>query len=87
MMYQKPLSIQYVESDELHPIHRVDIHNCCSVFEAIQQAVRMDGPAVVLARTVKGKGVSFMEGVKEYHGRALTGAEMSCAMEELDNGV
>lgn len=42
-----------------------------------------DKPTIIIANTVKGKGVSFMEGVCEYHGRALTSEEMTCAIAEL----
>jgi len=60
-----------------------DGHDCRSVYEAVQQAVRMDGPAVVLARTVKGKGVSFMEGHYQWHGAHLSEANYQQAMKEL----
>ncbi len=51
--------------------------------EALREAVASDGPAVVVARTVIGKGVSFMEDLPEYHGRGLTAEEYPRAMAEL----
>ncbi len=40
-------------------------------------------PTVIIAHTVKGKGVSFMENQVKYHGRALTEEEVKRALEEL----
>lgn len=40
-------------------------------------------PSVVIARTVKGRGVSFMEGKTEWHSRAMTGDEMETALAEF----
>ncbi len=41
------------------------------------------GPTAIVARTVKGKGVSFMEGTHTYHGKAPTSAELGRALAEL----
>lgn len=43
-----------------------------------------DGPTAILADTVKGKGVSFMEGKNTYHGKTLTPEEYAAAMRELE---
>ena len=37
----------------------------------------------MIARTVKGKGVSFMEGKHEWHGKAPNDKELALAMEEI----
>ena len=59
-------------------------HNHEEIKEALVRADNVEGkPSIIIAKTVKGKGISFMEGVKEYHGRALTGEEMTCAIAEL----
>lgn len=42
-----------------------------------------DGPVMVIARTVKGKGVSFMEGRYEWHGKAPNDAEFELAMKDI----
>ncbi|MDI3316752.1 MAG: transketolase [Bacillota bacterium] len=44
---------------------------------------RAGRPAVLIAHTVKGKGVSFMEGNNEFHGRAPTREEAARALAEL----
>lgn len=54
----------------------------------LEEAVRisMDGPVALVARTVKGKGVSFMEGKYQWHGRAPTNKELEEALGELSGG-
>lgn len=41
-------------------------------------------PKCVIARTTKGKGISFMEGKAEWHGKAISKEEYEAAMKELD---
>ena len=52
--------------------------------EAVQ--ISKDGPVAVVARTVKGKGVSFMEGSYKWHGKAPNNDELALALNELENG-
>ncbi|MCX5710523.1 MAG: transketolase, partial [Candidatus Omnitrophica bacterium] len=40
-------------------------------------------PSIIIARTIKGKGVSFMENVCDFHGRAPTKEETEIALREL----
>ncbi|PKM72221.1 MAG: transketolase [Firmicutes bacterium HGW-Firmicutes-16] len=42
-----------------------------------------DGPVVIIASTVKGKGVSFMEGKAAWHGKPLTDEDLAKAIAEL----
>ncbi|KKL45266.1 hypothetical protein LCGC14_2357410, partial [marine sediment metagenome] len=42
-----------------------------------------EGPAAVVARTVKGKGVSFMEGKSLWHGKTIGDDECAKAVKEL----
>lgn len=42
-----------------------------------------DKPSVIIAKTVKGKGVSFMEGKEEWHGKAPNDEEYKLAIDEL----
>ena len=44
-----------------------------------------DKPSVIIAKTVKGKGVSFMENVAGWHGRAPKEDELAKALAELAN--
>ncbi|HEX9093821.1 MAG TPA: transketolase [Coriobacteriia bacterium] len=62
----------------------VDGHDVAALYAAVAQAVAdRSRPCAVLAHTVIGKGVSFMEGVAEFHGRGLTADEYPRAMAEL----
>lgn len=60
-----------------------DGHDLIALHQSIARAVSEDTPTVVLAHTVIGKGVSFMEGKAEYHGRGLSAEEYVAAMTEL----
>jgi transketolase len=63
----------------------VDGHNLGQIINALEQAKLVKGqPAVIIAHTVKGKGVSFMENNPEFHGKAPTPAEMEKALKELE---
>ena len=42
-----------------------------------------EGPSVIIAHTVKGKGVSFMEGQAGWHGKAIDDESFAKAMAEL----
>lgn len=61
----------------------VNGHDYEEILNALESSVDMDSPVAILAETVMGKGVSFMENNPEYHGRALTKEELEKAMEEL----
>jgi transketolase len=64
----------------------VDGHDIRQVAEGLQKAknIPVSGkPTLLLANTVKGKGVSFMENVAGWHGRAPTYDEMVKGLEEL----
>ena len=62
----------------------VDGHDVRQVIEALEQAKATRGrPTVIIARTVKGKGVSFMENSAEWHGKAPTPEQAALALAEL----
>jgi transketolase len=66
--------------------HTIEIngHDMAQIMAAYEQAKTIKGkPAIIIARTIKGKGVSFMEGVVGFHGRAPTEEEARKALEEL----
>jgi len=43
-----------------------------------------EGPTVIIAHTVKGKGVSFMEGKAAWHGKAIPDEDLAAALKELE---
>ena len=61
-----------------------DGHDAGALLEAIDEAVQHDGPVVVVARTVKGKGVSFMEGQAAWHGKPISDDDYALAIKELE---
>jgi transketolase len=65
----------------------VDGHDLSAVLDALEQARRTKGrPTAIVARTVKGKGISIMEGKGGWHGKALKkGDEMNTALGELQS--
>ncbi|MBE6031696.1 MAG: transketolase [Firmicutes bacterium] len=61
-----------------------DGHDVKSIDEALQKAKAVKGqPAVIVAKTIKGKGVSFMEDTNAWHGKAPNNDELKQALEEL----
>ena len=55
------------------------------ILTVLDKAVERQGkPKIIIANTIKGKGVSFMENRAEYHGRALSPDEMKRARQELE---
>jgi transketolase len=63
----------------------IDGHDFDQILSAFHEAENQKGmPTVVLARTVKGKGVSFMENNVAFHGKAPTPEEASRALKELE---
>lgn len=62
----------------------IDGHNFEQIINALEEAKTVKGkPTLVVARTVKGKGVSFMENVCGFHGVAPTKEETEKALAEL----
>lgn len=63
----------------------IDGHDMEAILNAFDEAETIKGkPSVIIAHTVKGKGVSFFEGKVEYHGIAPTRDELEMALKELD---
>ena len=60
----------------------IDGHDPGAILEAFD-AARKEGPMAIIARTEKGKGVSFLEGAYGWHGKALDEDELEQALEEL----
>jgi transketolase len=65
----------------------IDGHDLTAALDALEQARRTRGrPTVILARTLKGKGISIMEGKGGWHGKALKkGEELDKALAELQS--
>jgi len=62
----------------------IDGHDLAAIRKALEEAEATKGrPTCIVAHTVKGKGVSFMENNPKFHGTAPTPAEMKLALQEL----
>ncbi|MGP8071752.1 MAG: transketolase [Thermoplasmata archaeon] len=62
----------------------IDGHDYRAILGALAEARRTSGqPTAIVAHTVKGKGVSFMEGTHVYHGKPPSAAELERALAEL----
>ena len=63
----------------------IDGHNIERIDEAFRAAEDFKGkPTVVIAHTVKGKGVSFMENQAGWHGKAPSAEQCALALQELE---
>lgn len=66
-------------------IHAEDGNDCGQLLRAFQEAAQTrEKPSVVIAHTVKGKGVSFMEGQKSWHHGVMTREQYEQALKELN---
>jgi len=66
-------------------VEEIDGHDMNEILESLKRADKMRGkPTVIIAHTIKGKGVSFVEGNNEYHGKALSKEELRLALQELE---
>lgn len=62
----------------------VDGHNIQELISAFEQAKKVKGkPTAIIANTIKGKGVSFMENEASWHGKAPNEEQYKQAMKEL----
>ena len=83
VMRVEPLAAKY--SAFGWDVLRVDGHHMAQVVDGLKQARGVKGrPALILADTVKGKGVSFMEDQAGWHGKAPSYDELLKALDELE---
>ena len=63
----------------------IDGHDIEAIRKAVDDAKATEGkPTVIVANTIKGKGVSFMEGNYAWHGNAPDAEQTKAALEEID---
>lgn len=63
-----------------------DGHNVEELCDNLDLAKTLPGPCVILAKTVKGKGISFMEGKSQWHGKPIDDASYAMARAQLQGG-
>ncbi len=66
----------------------IDAHNIKEIKDALKKARDFKGkPTVIIAKSIKGKGVSFMENNASWHGVAPNDEELKKALDELDDKI
>lgn len=71
-----------------HVINVADGNDMQQLMDAFDYAKTLSGkPVCIICKTIKGKGVSFMENVADWHGKAPNDEEFKIAMKELKGGV
>ncbi|WP_455393244.1 transketolase [[Eubacterium] cellulosolvens] len=62
----------------------IDGHNMNEIIKAIEESKKIKGkPTIIIARTTKGKGVSYMEGAVPFHGKAPNNIEYLIAIKKF----
>ena len=65
-------------------VQEVNGHNMSQIINSLKKVPFKKGkPSVIIAHTVKGKGVSFMENKLEWHYNVMSEKQFTLAMEEL----
>ena len=65
-------------------VMRINGHDFNDISAALENAEKTKGkPTAIIANTTKGKGISFMEGIREFHGKPLTKEQLCEAIKEL----
>ncbi|MCK9329269.1 MAG: transketolase [Candidatus Cloacimonetes bacterium] len=62
----------------------IDGHSFKEIIEAVNNAKKCKLPTAIIAKTIKGKGVSFMENQVGWHGKAPNKDELLKAIKEID---
>lgn len=61
----------------------IDGHNLKEITKAFSQAQKSKQPFMIVAKTIKGKGVKFLENKEGWHGKALNATELQVALKEM----
>lgn len=64
-------------------VSEVNGHDIKELTDAFQDCSKSENPSVIIAHTVKGKGVSYMENMPKWHGSAISDEELTAALREL----
>ena len=64
---------------------KINGHKIREIMKALKKAESSSKPSVIIAKTIKGKGISFLENKNGWHGKALNQAELKKAFEKIPN--
>ena len=67
-----------------YKVYSIDGHNYDEIEKTLTEAKKSDKLCAIIANTIKGKGVSFMENNAGWHGKAPKDEELKLALEELN---
>ena len=62
----------------------IDGHNIQEIYKALKDSEKSEKPTVIVANTIKGKGVSFMENQAGWHGKCPNDEQLAQALAELN---
>lgn len=68
-------------------VYDIDGHDLNEIIKTVEDAKASERPVMIIAKTVKGKGISFMENEAKWHGTPPGKEDYEKAMEELQYGV
>lgn len=66
-------------------VQEIDGHNFDEIIASVENAKKQDKPSIIIANTIKGKGVSFMENKSGWHGKAPNKEQYDEAILEIEN--
>lgn len=66
-------------------VQEIDGHNFEEIIAAVNNAKKSDRPSMIIANTIKGKGVSFMENKASWHGKAPNKEQYEEAIKDIEN--
>ena len=78
----EPLAEKFVSFN--FEVREIDGHNFKEIFLSLVTPPKFDKPIIIIANTIKGKGVSFMENAAMWHYRAPSETELRDAIAELN---
>ncbi|MDR1884751.1 MAG: transketolase [Synergistaceae bacterium] len=82
-----PADIEAIWAADGWGVLNCDGHDFADLYRTLKKAASSPIPTVIICRTIMGKGVSFMEGVPDYHGKAASGDLLVQAIAELGGDV
>lgn len=65
----------------------IDGNDLMQIINAVENSKKQDKPSVIICKTIKGKGISFMENKANWHGKAPNEEEYKKAMNELEVNI
>ena len=65
-------------------VQEIDGHNFDEIINAVKNAKAQNKPSIIIANTIKGKGVEFMENKASWHGKAPNEEQYEEAIKNID---